>query len=376
MTDMTRDEYARGLEDIAVRQGVERAKSARTERLAAGRYSREDLVDALDDYIGELVGDPSSDPHPLARHLHRDSSLRRVLYEYHGADTAQDLHRALSLSDWPQLIATRITRAVTQRPSGLTEHRALVLPAPLDTYHPSAFFETASSDAIAPIPTGGGPWPIPEIDISDATVTGAPSRYAVRVAIGRALFLTASLSPVEALVTELRNVLLRAETKAFSTYLESAPQLGDGNPLFVDGTNAIASGSGGEPSATTIGVALQTLRTQANAAGARNGVRGKYLAVPPALEATALTALGAIDPHDRRGLQVVVLPYASSSTAWWLFAAPREAASIARLSVGDAVDPVVETRPVPMQDAVDFRAAVDFGFIALSRAGCFYNPGA
>ena len=351
--------------------------TARRDHMLAGGASALDWEEALPDYVRLAVGAPVSDVHPLADQLYRDGDgLRHALMRITGASDAASFERAYTYSELPALIVNATTEAVAQAPDGVTEHRRVCRQMALPNYKAATFGTIHLDDNIPSAPDGPTPATVPLAELSNWVTTGRPVRYLLGLRVGRQLLVSADLDVLAMLLAEARLALLKAEARAFASYVESNPTLGDGSALFVSGTNYVASG-GGAPSLTTMALGVKALRTMPTGAGSGiGGARGRLLLVPPALETTSRALLATIDPRGEAGFELVVNPFLSSDTAWYLFAPPAENPSILRLTLGAGDEPRSETFTTPSWDGIGVRLEHSAGFVAQSRLGIYKNAGA
>ena len=331
------------------------------------------LAEALSDYIDLTLGRQVVDPHPRALRLRQDGTrLSRVLMQALGVDSPAALSRALTLSNIPDLLTNRITALLAQDPGGgLVEHRQCCQRVELPDYRASSIGSISLGDDFAPVPDAGA-FAAPEFE-GDSLVTDVQvQRYVARYDVSRALMVAPDIGLMVQLQREARNAMLRVEAKQFATVLESSPMLPDGDVLFT-AANSVGSGSGGQPSVTTLDYALASLRSMTTPAGSISGARGSILLVPGALEMTALTLLTAVDPTRSR-FKVAVSPWLTDSKAWYVLASPSESPSLIR-TVLEGDEPIFTTGRTINRDGLAVKVEHTFGFHAVSRLGIFRNAG-
>lgn len=350
--------------------------TARRDHMLAGGASALDWEEALPDYVRLALGAPVDDPHPLADQLYRDGDgLRHALMRITGASDAASFERLYTYSQLPDLVVNAVVMAIAQAPDAVTEHRLVCRQVALPNYKAATFGTIHLDDSIPAAPDGPTPATVPLAELSNWVTTGRPVRYLLGLRVGRQLLVSADLDLMGLMLGEARLALLKAEARAFASYVESNPTLGDGSALFVSGTNYVASG-GGAPSLTTLDLAVKALRTMPTGAGSGiGGARGRLLLVPPALETTSRVLLATIDPRGEAGFELVVNPFLSSDTGWYLLAPPAENPSILRLTLGASDEPRSESFPLRDGDGLGVRFEHAAGFVAQSRLGIYKNAG-
>lgn len=329
-------------------------------------WTRAELNEALPDYIRLAAGDELPDAHPVARQLANDGvDFAKVLQRVHGLSNATELERALTTSDIVDTTVSALTLRMPQRPSGVTEHRAVCRKVSLPNYKSTQFGEVSVSDSIEPAPDSADPHRVPEIDGTTQWVTGRARRYTLSMKLARTLWLNSDLDTMAMMMEQTRAALLRAEAKLFASYIESNPTLGDGSGLFI-GANSVT----GNLDVTGLGAALSKLRAQVNDVGALAAARGRILMVPAEHELSAMVLLSATcQCMDRFGFRLVVSPWLSAG-AYYVFAPPDESPSILRLTLSGIDEPVFSTKRAFGFDAVGLHAEHATGFVAVSRLGC------
>lgn len=201
------------------------------------------------------------------------------------------------------------------------------------------------------------------------------------IGISRQALINDDLGAFTSLSARFGQAAAQFEAQHLVDLLLSNPVMSDGTALFhADHGNLAASGS--VISASSITAARTAMRRQTGLSGEAISVTPKFLIVPPEKEATAqqfvasITATKAADVNTNTDLSVIVEPRFSSTTAWYLAAAPSEIDGLEYAYLEGAPGPQIESRNGFEVDGVQIKVRLDFGAGFVDHRGWFRNPGA
>lgn len=178
----------------------------------------------------------------------------------------------------------------------------------------------------------------------------------------------------------------QCEGKAFAGLINAnagaGPTMSDSQPLFHTSHGNIA-GTAAALSVTSLNVARTAMRRQKDLAGAPINVTPVYLIVPPEQEAAAekvlaeITAMevGEVNPFSGK-LTLIVDAYLTSTTRWYLAAAPGRPEGLTHVYLDGAARPQIFTQEGFDVDGMKFKGRLDFGCAFMDWRGWFMNPGA
>jgi hypothetical protein len=199
----------------------------------------------------------------------------------------------------------------------------------------------------------------------DNFVSGRLSRYVTGVSAARRLAVNGEVGAIASIHNAARLALWRTEAATFGSYVHSNPVVGDGGNLF-DATNSTTV-SGGALNATSLATAITLLRDQPVVAGTASGVAPAILLVPSEMMITAGILAETLPPGM---LRVVVSPYLTTATTWYVLADPLEQPALTRLRFLGRDEPTIELVKSPQSfDALVWRVSYEFSFLATSRFG-------
>lgn len=158
------------------------------------------------------------------------------------------------------------------------------------------------------------------------------------------------------------------------------PIMADGKALHhVDHGNIAAAGAA--PSETTLSAARLAMRKQTGPAGALITVTPRYLLIPSELETsvekllTANQAMTTADVNVFSKLVPVVEPRLTSPTRWWLVADKAEVDGLEYAHLAGAPGPQTESRAGFEVDGVQTKVRLDFGAGFVDWRGWYTNAG-
>lgn len=199
----------------------------------------------------------------------------------------------------------------------------------------------APNNLIPEVPEGQG---FDEARLGEVTEYAQLSTFGLVWSVTRRMLLADNLRAVNNMARDVGLAMKRTENWHFVNTLEAAASTTVSGKLLKDGTRMFAAAaSRGNLHSGAYGLAADKLSAELIAFGAqtdrngvtntRNGIRAKYLIVPPDLEETAwnivspaarIAGTGAATTSDNyfKFLEVVVIPELSSSVDWYLAADP------------------------------------------------------
>lgn len=164
------------------------------------------------------------------------------------------------------------------------------------------------------------------------------------------------------------------------------PVMSDGKTLFhADHGNLAASGA--SLSVDSLGSARAAMRKQKGLAGEFIDPQPRFLIVPVALETKAEQLLNStVDPAKSnntenlewvRRLILVSDPRldASSETAWYLAADPRQIEGIVRVYLEGEARPFLDQQEGWTRDTMEYKGRLDLGVGVIDWRGLYRNPG-
>lgn len=171
----------------------------------------------------------------------------------------------------------------------------------------------------------------------------------------------------------------RFEAKMLAGMIESNPQMSDGEDVFSEAHSNLADAS----AIITSGIsgARRLLREQTGLDGALINVAPKYLLVNPARETEAELALAAItaaktaDANPFSNLELIVDPYLTDNSAWYMVADPALADGLVYAYLEGAPGPQIETKVGFDVDGILFKVRLDFGAGWIDYRSMVKNPG-
>jgi hypothetical protein len=174
------------------------------------------------------------------------------------------------------------------------------------------------------------------------------------------------------------------EAKLFAGLLEEnvglGPKLSDGKTLFHADHGNIAQ-AGGALSVANLGAARTAMRRQTGLAGDAINVVPSFLVVPPELETIAeqvLTEIAASEVANANPfagkLKLLVEPRFTSTSAWYLCAAPGVPDGLQHAYLDGVTGPQLFTREGFEVDGVEYKVRMDFGAGFTDHRGWFLSP--
>jgi len=223
---------------------------------------------------------------------------------------------------------------------------------------------------------------------SEARVSYSIATYGKKYALTRQAIINDDLGALTRIPGMFGRSAARLVNKSVYGVLNTNGTMPDGVALFhANHGNLVASGSGGAPSIATLDAALVAMASQTGLNGLdKIGIEGRFLIVPPGKKTAAKQLLAStVDPTKSNAvpnpmqgaLELVSDPELSSSTAWFVAAAPGEGVDTVEVFFLDGVQaPLLESREDWDTDGIVYKTRIDFGVACLDHRGLFMNYGA
>lgn len=222
-------------------------------------------------------------------------------------------------------------------------------------------------------------------------VNGQPLRvetYGRKFSLTRQAIINDDLGAFEELPRAIGRKAATLESRLVYSVLKSNPVMNDGLALFSAGHGNLA-GSAAALSDASISAALLSFRSQTTEDDEEFiDIAPAYLLVPPALEATAMRLMAAINPTEMGAVnlysgrfQVIVEPRLSaaaggSDTAWYLMPSKQDIETIELANLRGAEGIQIEQLDAEDILGVTWRAFYDVGVAPIEWRGMFKNAGA
>lgn len=229
--------------------------------------------------------------------------------------------------------------------------------------------------------------------MSDAKESYSVETYGKIFGITRQALVNDDLSAFDDMGTKLGRQAAEFERAQLTALLTGNPTMGDGGSLFNatavssggTGHANLGTGTGSALSVTALSAAVKAMRVQKGLdAVTPINVTPRFLIVPAALEATALSSVALITPGTASDVnpwagrfEVIVDSRldASSTTAWYLAADPSVIDTLEYAYLEDAPGPQVIMREGFDVDGVEWKVRLDFGCAAIDWRGLYKANG-
>ncbi|MFC1827320.1 hypothetical protein ACFLZQ_05275 [Thermodesulfobacteriota bacterium] len=171
--------------------------------------------------------------------------------------------------------------------------------------------------------------------------------------------------------------MLRYEGDLVTSVLTSGTTtMGDGNALFHAASHNNYVTSGGAPSETTLGVAINAMMDQKLLTDRTKsaGIIPRYLLVPPALQSTAESVLKVMRDDYTQNPIIVLVDHRLGDTndsGWYLLSE----GAVSLFYLEEADKPRIEIQPSWTTSSLEVKAAHDFTAATIDWRKCFYNDG-
>lgn len=329
--------------------------------------------------------------HPAARDVSRFSITdiaERVLSmggrDMHGAGRDAIISAALSTSDFPDLLGAAASKAM-QLGYEMTSDAHAIFTSERDV--PDFKKNTLVNISEAP-----GLLEVRELaEYEHGTLLDSGSEFQVStfgrlLTISRQALINDDIGAFTALPNALGAAARRKEADLVFGLLTGNPLLKDGKTLFHASHGNI--GPAAKLSIESLSLARAAMRKQKGIGGLGYlDPTPRFLIVPASLETLAEQLIASlVDPSKAndtpspafvRGLTVVADPRldATSETAWYLAADPRQVDTIVRAYLAGQPRPYLEENPEFSRDAMSWKVRLDFGVGVIDYRGLFKNDG-
>jgi hypothetical protein len=228
----------------------------------------------------------------------------------------------------------------------------------------------------------GVPWPQP-LSLSKVGEAGEvpPAQPGVRweqsaqvetfagmVHFSREAILGAEWSLLKSTAEELLDAAYRAERETIFALLASNPTLADGTPWFDSTRGNMGPGVDGISSAS-LGIAVGMLRSLADGGARALNLRPRFLVIPAVREVAVSTLVEATSEATFQKSQAPIVAAPELSDVWFLLPDPQSRPTVGLGHIGQATEPVVDTKAEFKSDAVGIRVRHDFAVCPLSPHG-------
>ena len=323
-------------------------------------------------YVGHSLLD-------VAREVCRRSGISTV-----GLAATTLIERALTTSDFPQILANtvnRTLRAAYDRPtSGI---RQLARQTTANDFRAKSRLMLDSSGVTLEKVNEHGEFKSGSlVEAGESYKLGTFGRI---IALTRQAIINDDLGAFADLARRLGQAAQAFEAQQLVDLLQSnagvGPTMSDGNALHHTAHGNIAA-AGAAPSETTLNAARLAMRKQTGPGGGLITVTPRFLLCPPDMETSVEKLLATIQPTQTSDvnpfsqLTQVVEPRLTSATRWWLVASASEVDGLEYAHLAGAPGPQIETRAGFTVDGVETKVRLDFGTGFVDWRGWYANAGA
>ncbi|MDI3511592.1 MAG: hypothetical protein PWQ61_2357 [Betaproteobacteria bacterium] len=341
----------------ATRAAIEDTLVARLGGRPTGEVLRNADVTSLAIRSLELTGQRVSDSEP------RDRIFQRAMH---------------TTSDFPLLLGNAVGRvlhqAFEQTPSAIKQIARL---ANLPDFRSKSVVRLGGAPSLEKVNESG--------EFTYGTVNEAAAGWRLAtfgriVSLSRQAMVNDDLSAFGQLLVKFGEAASRREAEELVSILLSPPSI-DGSPLFHADRATLLTGAGSALQASSLGDAVQSLRSQKDIDGGLVMQEPATIIVPAALEMTARQLVASYTPAEAQSVQpfrlsVAVEPRldAASKTAWYLVAANQNALEYGYLDGAQGIQTI--QREGFEIDGMEIKARLDFGCGWVSPVGWVKSTGA
>lgn len=352
----------------------------------------QDFKAAATDALLQRVGIAVSEPHPGAADLKRfgitamaESVLSMTGKLDRNMSASAIISAALSTSDFPSLLGNVANKALAigydEAPSG---HAIFTGERDVSDFKTNTLVNLSEAPGLEKVPE------LAEYHhgaMSDSASTFQLATYGKILKISRQMLVNDDTAAFTRLPQSFGAAARRLEADHVFAILNDNGLLGDGFALFSAEHKNL--GNAAVLSLASLGAARSAMRLQKGLADLSYiDVQPKYLIVPVALETTAEQLLASlVDPVRTnatpnlqfiRGLTLVADPRldATSTTAWYLSADPRQIEGILRAYLSGQPRPFLDEDHEFKTDAISYKVRLDFAAGVVDFRGMYKNPGA
>lgn len=255
----------------------------------------------------------------------------------------------------------------------------------LPDFKKSTYYRVDGFNRLAPVHKGGE---IKSMALSETSASNQVTTVGGHFSVTRADIINDNLQALADIPRKFGVAAAREIDIAVANLLAANPTMDDNQRLFSTRHGNIAS-SASALSATSLEEARTKFLRQKDSQGNIIYARPRYLVVPPELEATAVNLTqsleitgaqsekGRLNVASLYGLQVIVNPYLTNTTGWFLLAAPEELNTIEVAFLNGIQTPVISGPFTNIDtDGFGWKATFDYGVAPITYQGGFYNAGA
>lgn len=330
--------------------------------------------------------------HPAARDVSRFSITdiaERVLSmggkDMRGAGRDAIISAALSTSDFPDLLGAAASKAMQLGYETTSDsHAVFTSERDVPDFKKNTLVNISEAPGLLEVRE------LAEYEHGNLLDSGSEFQVATfgrLLTISRQALVNDDIGAFTALPNALGAAARRKEADLVFGLLTSNPLLKDGKPLFHASHGNM--GTAAKLSIESLSLARAAMRKQKGIGGLGYlDPAPRFLIVPASLETLAEQLISSLvdsskanetpSPAFVRGLTVVADPRldATSETAWYLAADPRQVDTIVRAYLAGQPRPYLEENPEFARDAVSWKVRLDFGVGVIDYRGLFKNDGA
>lgn len=327
-----------------------------------------DILAAAPDAIAMALGERTSNPHPLAADLaHRPLSALADACAAKAQRPGSMVKASWYTShDFGTALSAGVQEVINRRFRAQADHRKFCGELTLRNFQPVELPELDMSDDLPPVG---------ELDAFDVRYIGTPAQVRVdevlrdvqlvtfgrRLNISRQMVINDDIGLVADMVAQMGNAIARTEGKLLYQELEINPFLADGDRVFINDFNKVASAL--DESSLANGIAM--MRKFKTRTGNDADLAARHLVVAAELELAARKLV------HQSGLDMEVTASARlPASRWYLFSDPEQHAACATLKLAGSKNAVlVEPIKNAAIEGVAIRPRADLGAIIRGRMG-------
>ena len=332
-------------------------------------FARQDILEALPDFLLLRAGQRVPDAHPVAELLNGPDERVSLLdiaahLSGHGSGrTGSEATRQLTTSDFGEALAVALSRVpAISYDKQSAEHGSICRDIVARNLRPISFPELDLGE-LSFIPKSGGPIQFAPI-LASAGVTGEPSVFGARFLVSRQMLINGDADIITSATEQLSGHAARIEAAQIAAVIQANGNLGDGAPLIGAGNSV----SGGVATITGLGNAAAKLRTNTTGVGNVGNIKPAFWVVPGDSEIAAAATVASLYAGVP-GIQVICNPWLPSGASY-LLGDPAIAPVIARMALNFPNTPSVSRVRTPLTyDGQAFRFEFITGIQAIGRNG-------
>ena len=296
------------------------------------------------------------------------------------ADPSELYQRALTTSDFPQLLANTANKTMLPAyQAAAPSYRRFFSRRDFKDFKPASFLRVG--DFPAPLAVGEmGEYKHGSISESGESIT--LGEYGRIVMFSRKALINDDLGAFADLPTKAALRVADWENSVAWAMVASNPTMADGYTLFDATHHGNQSGSGGAISVTTVGAGEAALMSQTSLDGLKLNLRPAVLATSPTKYVAARQFCTTINPTTADAVNPfggVLAPIADanlSGNGWYLFAEPTALETFVYGYLQGQSGPVITPEPGFDVAGVKVKLTIDFAVGAVDHRGAYYNAGA